>query len=66
MALARLFIGVALAVIFYLAVRGEFLAAHAGVASVNSYGVPTVAGLVGMYSSRPLTGLRRSSGRCSG
>jgi hypothetical protein len=50
--LLRLFIGVALAVIFYLAIRGGFLAAQADAASVNPYGVAALAGLVGMFSKQ--------------
>jgi hypothetical protein len=48
--LLRIFIGVALAVIFYLAIRGGFLAAQADAASVNPYGIAALAGLVGMFS----------------
>jgi IPT/TIG domain len=50
--LLRVFIGVALAVIFYLAVRGGFLAAQADASSVNPYGVAALAGLVGMFSKQ--------------
>jgi hypothetical protein len=50
--LLRLFIGVALAVIFYLAIRGGFLAAQADAAAVNPYGVAALAGLVGMFSKQ--------------
>jgi hypothetical protein len=48
----RIFIGIALAVIFYLAVRGGLLAAQADAGDVNPYGVAALAGLVGMFSKQ--------------
>jgi len=50
--LLRVFIGVALATIFYLAVRGGFLAAQADTADVNPYGIAALAGLVGLFSKQ--------------
>jgi len=43
----RLFIGVALAVVFYCAVRGGFLSTEAGSQDLNPYGVAALAALVG-------------------
>lgn len=48
----RIFIGVALAVIFYTAVRGGLLAAQAHASDVNPYGIAALAGLVGMFSKQ--------------
>jgi len=50
--LLRLFIGTALAVIFYLAVRGGFLATQADAADIDPYGVAALAGLVGLFSKQ--------------
>jgi hypothetical protein len=50
--LLRVFIGIALATIFYLAVRGGFLAAQAETADVNPYGIAALAGLVGLFSKQ--------------
>jgi hypothetical protein len=50
--LLRLFIGVALATIFYLAVRGGFLAAQADTRDVNPHGMAALAGLVGLFSKQ--------------
>ncbi|MFI7601434.1 IPT/TIG domain-containing protein [Actinoplanes sp. NPDC049681] len=50
--LLRIFIGGALAVIFYLAVRGGFLAAQADSGDVNPYGMAALAGLVGLFSKQ--------------
>ncbi|HVT60466.1 MAG TPA: hypothetical protein VHR45_18985 [Thermoanaerobaculia bacterium] len=50
------FIGAALALIFYLAVRGGFLTAGSG-QDVNVYGLTAVSGLVGMFSKQATTKL---------
>jgi hypothetical protein len=50
--LLRVFIGTALAAIFYLAVRGGFLAAQADTGDVNPYGIAALAGLVGLFSKQ--------------
>jgi hypothetical protein len=50
--LLRVFIGIALAVLFYLAVRGGFLAAQAQTSDVNPYGIAALAGLVGLFSKQ--------------
>ena len=50
--LLRVFIGAALAAIFYLAIRGGFLAAQADTADVNPYGIAALAGLVGLFSKQ--------------
>jgi hypothetical protein len=50
--LLRIFIGAALAVIFYLAIRGGFLAAQADTSDVNPYGMAALAGLVGLFSKQ--------------
>lgn len=48
----RLTIGVALALVFYFAVRGGLFAADATTAEVNPFGVAALAGLVGMFSKQ--------------
>ena len=50
------FIGAALALIFYLAVRGGFLTTSAG-NDVNVYGLTAISGLVGMFSKQATTKL---------
>jgi hypothetical protein len=50
------FIGAALALIFYLAVRGGFLTTSAG-KDVNVYGMTAISGLVGMFSKQATTKL---------
>jgi hypothetical protein len=49
-------IGAALALIFYLAVRGGFLTTNAG-QDVNLYGLTAISGLVGMFSKQATTKL---------
>jgi hypothetical protein len=46
----RPFIGSALALIFYFAIRGGFLSVSAGVEAVSHFGVAATAGIVGMFS----------------
>jgi hypothetical protein len=50
--LVRFFVGPALALIFYFAVRGGFLATSASGTDINPYGIAALAGLVGLYSKR--------------
>jgi len=50
--LLRTMVGVSLAVLFYLVVRGGFLSAGAGANDVSPYGIAAVAGLVGMFSKQ--------------
>ena len=46
------FIGAALAMIFYLAVRGGFLTAATSSADINLFGLVAISGLVGMFSKQ--------------
>jgi len=46
------FIGAALALIFYLAVRGGFLTATTSSADINLFGLVAISGLVGMFSKQ--------------
>lgn len=46
------FIGMALAVVFYLVVRGGFLAAGAEAGKLNLYGIAALSGLSGMFSKQ--------------
>ena len=46
------FLGAALALIFYLVVRGGFLSASTTGASVNIYGLVAISGLVGMFAKQ--------------
>lgn len=48
----RLPVGIALAVLFYLAVRGGFFAATASDKDVNPFGMAALGGLVGMFSKQ--------------
>lgn len=48
----RISIGVALAVVFYFAVRAGFLATDAPSKDINPYGIAAVAGLVGLFSKQ--------------
>jgi hypothetical protein len=45
-------IGSALALIFYLAIRGGFLTASTASADVNTFGLVAVSGMVGMFSKQ--------------
>ena len=45
-------IGSALALIFYLVIRGGFLTASTTGASVNIYGLVAISGMVGMFSKQ--------------
>lgn len=48
----RPFIGMVLAVIFYLVIRGGFLSAGTDAKEINPFGVAALAGLVGMFSKQ--------------
>jgi hypothetical protein len=48
----RIFIGVALALVFYFAVRGGFFAAQASNEAVNPFGIAALSGLVGLFSKQ--------------
>jgi hypothetical protein len=50
--LLRPFIGMALAALFYLVVRGGFFSTSSQPGSVNPYGIAALAGLVGMFSKQ--------------
>jgi len=54
------FIGVALALLFYFAVRGSLLSASGSAATqaVNPYGIAALAGLVGLFSKQATDKLR--------
>ena len=54
----RLFIGIALAIVFYFAIRGGFFAANAGTEDVNPFGIAALAGLVGLFSKQATDKLR--------
>jgi hypothetical protein len=56
--LLRLFIGVVLALLFYLAVRGGVLSAQAQSGAVNPYGIAALAALVGLFSKQATDKLR--------
>lgn len=46
------FVGMGLAVVFYVAVRGGMFASAASAADVSPYGIAGVSGLVGMFSKQ--------------
>jgi hypothetical protein len=54
----RVTIGVALAIIFYFAIRGGLFAADTDTEAVNPFGVAAVAGLVGLFSKQATDKLR--------
>jgi hypothetical protein len=51
------FIGAALSLIFYLAVRGGFLTTTSSTKDVNVFGLTAISGLVGMFSKQATTKL---------
>jgi hypothetical protein len=57
--LVRLFVGPALAVIFYFTLRGGFLATSSSGSDINPYGVAAMAGLVGLFSKQAGDKLRQ-------
>lgn len=54
----RPFIGVALALIVYFAVRGGLVGGGTGAASLSPYGVAAIAGLAGLFSKQATDKLR--------
>jgi hypothetical protein len=54
----RLFIGVALALLLYFAVRGGFLSTSSTSADINPYGIAALAGLSGLFSKQATDKLR--------
>jgi hypothetical protein len=56
--LLRVFVGIALAVLFYFAVRGGFFGADTPAADINPYGIAALAGLVGLFSKQATDKLR--------
>lgn len=50
--LLRPFIGMLLAVIFYVAIRGGFLSTGTQAGNINPFGIAALAGLVGMFSKQ--------------
>ncbi|BBQ00661.1 hypothetical protein BSFA1_57890 [Burkholderia sp. SFA1] len=48
----RPFLGMALAEIFYLAIRGGFLTVNSNATDINVYGIAAMSGLVGMFSKQ--------------
>lgn len=50
--LLKPFIGMALAVLFYVVVRGGFMSTGAGADSLNLYGIAALAGMAGMFSKQ--------------
>jgi hypothetical protein len=45
-------IGMALALVFYFAIRGGFLSTTGGAKDINPYGIAALAGMVGMFSKQ--------------
>lgn len=56
--LLRPFIGTALAVVVYFAVRGGLIAGSAGAQTLSPYGVAAISGLAGMFSKQATDKLR--------
>jgi len=54
----RIFIGTALAILFYFAVRGGFFGADTPNDVINPYGIAALAGLVGLFSKQATDKLR--------
>jgi hypothetical protein len=54
----RIFVGVALAEIFYFAIRAGFLGTDTPPTEINPYGIAAVAGLVGLFSKQATDKLR--------
>ena len=48
----RPFIGMTLALIFYLVIRGGFLSGGTNAGSINPFGIEALAGIVGMFSKQ--------------
>jgi len=56
--LLRPFIGVALAILVYFAVRGGLISASTGAGSLSPYGVAAITGLAGLFSRQATDKLR--------
>lgn len=56
--LLRPFIGTALALVFYVAIRGGFFAQEAQTSDVNPFGIAALAGLAGLFSKQATDKLR--------
>lgn len=54
----RPFVGTALALVFYVAIRGGFFAQEAQTGDVNPFGIAALAGLAGMFSKQATDKLR--------
>jgi hypothetical protein len=54
----RVFVGSALAVVFYFALRGGFFSSASDSSQVNVYGIAALAGLVGLFSKQATDKLR--------
>jgi hypothetical protein len=54
----RILIGVALALVFYFAVRGGFFAAQSSDQAVNPFGIAALSGLVGLFAKQATDKLR--------
>jgi hypothetical protein len=54
----RVFVGSALAVLFYFAIRGGFFSTSSGGSEINVYGIAALAGLVGLFSKQATDKLR--------
>lgn len=54
----RVFVGIALALLFYFAVRGGFFGANTPDNVINPYGIGALAGLVGLFSKQATDKLR--------
>jgi hypothetical protein len=54
----RILIGVALAEIFYFAIRAGFLGTDTPTSSINPYGIAAISGLVGLFSKQATDKLR--------
>ena len=50
--LLRIFIGIVIAVLFYFALRGGFLASNTQPSTINPYGIAALAGLSGLFSKQ--------------
>lgn len=58
--LLRLSIGLALALIFYFAIRGGLLSVTGEAEQINPYGIAAIAGLVGLFSKQATDKLRET------
>jgi hypothetical protein len=58
--LLRLSIGLALALVFYFAIRGGLLSVSGEAEQINPYGIAAIAGLVGLFSKQATDKLRET------